>query len=211
MDKVFLMQFLTIAFVHFLAVISPGPDFAMVINQSIRYGKRTAMITSIGIGTGILFHVGYCLLGIGLIISKSIMAFNIMKIAASIYLIVLGLKALKTKPIVKEEAVDLQHEGVPSFKKAFVTGLLTNGLNPKATLFMLSLFTVVIRPDTPMSYQVGYGVYMFIATCLWFIFMSYIFGNDYMRKRFRSIGHWVDKTMGGILIILGLKLAFTRY
>ena len=73
-------QFLTIATLHLFAVMSPGPDFALIIRQSLYHNRRASIITSIGIGTGILFHIFYCIIGIGIIISKSIYLFNIVKI-----------------------------------------------------------------------------------------------------------------------------------
>ena len=66
------LEFITIASVHFLAVASPGPDLAIVLKHSISYGRRAAIWTSIGIGSGILIHVIYSLLGIGLLINTNL-------------------------------------------------------------------------------------------------------------------------------------------
>ena len=67
----YLDEFLIIALVHLLAVASPGPDFAIILKQSIRYGLSTALATSLGIGVGILVHVAYSLVGIGVIIASN--------------------------------------------------------------------------------------------------------------------------------------------
>lgn len=207
MVSAYITEFLMIALVHLLAVASPGPDFAIVVKQSITHGRRTAMLTSMGIGLGILIHVGYSLLGIGVVISQSIIAFTVMKFVAALYLIFIGIKALRARPEGTVEGVQVRSKAMPSAGQAILTGFMTNGLNPKATLFFLSLFTVIISPSTPIIIQAGYGLYMALATALWFILVSVIFGSDRVRSSFKRIGHWFERFMGTLLVGLGLKLA----
>src|SRR5882762_9545951 len=94
----YLYEFSKIAVAHLLAVMSPGPDFAMVLRQSLAHGRRTAVWTSIGIGCAISLHVTYSLLGIGLLLRSSALAFNLLKYAGAIYLVWMGLKALRSQP-----------------------------------------------------------------------------------------------------------------
>ncbi len=206
----YLAQFLTIALVHLVAVASPGPDFAIIVRQSITYGRKTALWTSLGVGSGILIHVGYSLLGIGLIVSQSIAVFSIMKLAGALYLIYLGSKALRAKPMNRAEVTATKRDHLPTTLQALRTGFFTNGLNPKATLFFLSLFTVVIDPATPLIIQAGYGLYMALATALWFSGLSLLFGHATVRRSFLLIGHWFDRLTGVVLIGLGLRLALTK-
>jgi threonine/homoserine/homoserine lactone efflux protein len=77
-------------------------------------------------------------------------------------------------------------------------------------LFFLSVFTVILNPHTLISYQVTYGIYMAIATALWFSFVSIVFSHHKVRNGFLRIGHWFDRVMGGVLIGLGIKLAATN-
>ena len=208
MEIEYLSQFITIVIVHLLAVASPGPDFAVVVKQSITHGKATAIWTSLGVGTGIFLHVLYSLLGIGVVVSQSVVAFNIMKYLGAAYLVYLGLKAIRTKPAASP-LFSSEVKKTPSAGRAYWTGFLTNGLNPKATLFFLSLFTVVIAPDTPLIVQAFYGVYMAFATALWFSGVSLVFGSSRVRILFSKVGHWFERFMGGALLLLGLKLAIT--
>jgi len=207
----YLTQFLTVAIIHLLAVASPGPDFAIVVRQSITHGRTTALWTSLGIGTGILIHISYSLLGLGLIISRSIILFSIMKTVCAVYLIYLGIGALKSRPIQEQDETDTDmRQQTPTPLAAYRTGFFTNGLNPKATLFFLSLFTVVIDPATPLVVQAGYGLYMAVATALWFSCLSFFFGHERVRRIFYRIGHWFDRITGLVLIGLGLQFAFSR-
>ena len=134
----YLNEFLLVIFAMFLAVISPGPDFAMVLKQSITYGRRSSIYTSIGIGLGIGVHVIYTLLGIGLIISKSIILFTIIKFLGAGYLIYLGYQSLKSKGLKIEENKDIEIKDM-SKMKSFSMGFLCNALNPKATIFFIKL------------------------------------------------------------------------
>ena len=202
-------EFFTVALIHLLAVASPGPDFAVVVRESVTHGRRAGTWTAFGVGTAIFLHVGYSLLGIGLIVSQSIMLFNALKWAAAAYLVYIGFKALRARPAgAGGEAIQLSTvERTP--RAAFVAGFMTNGLNPKATLFFLSLFTVVINPHTPLLVQAGYGVYLALATGLWFCLVAMLFSQQRVRAGFARMGHWFDRTMGAVLIAIGVKLAFT--
>ena len=201
------LEFLTIASVHFLAVASPGPDFAVVLKQSIQFGRRAAIVTSIGLGFGILIHVSYSLLGIGILIKTTPMLFQIFSYLAAAYLFYLGWGALKSKAAVTTVADKrLEDNEKTSDKKAFFVGLLTNGLNPKATLFFLSVFAVAVSPETPTGVKIVYGLYLSIATGIWFCALSYFLSSNRVRVFLGKNGHWFDRIMGVILILLAIKL-----
>lgn len=204
------MEFMTVALVHLLAVASPGPDFAVVVRESVAHGRRAGSWTALGVGCGIFVHVAYSLLGIGLIVSQSIVLFNLFKWLAAAYLVYLGWRALRARPM-NLEAIDGANAPVArSAWRAFVIGFVTNGLNPKATLFFLSLFTVVISPDTPLLVQAGYGFYLAGATALWFLLVAWLFSRGRVRAGFARMGHWFDRLTGAVLIGLGARLALSE-
>jgi threonine/homoserine/homoserine lactone efflux protein len=201
------VEFLTIASVHLLAVASPGPDFAIVLKHSINFGRRAAIITSIGVGAAILIHVAYSLLGIGILIKTTPVLFQVFSYVAAAYLLYLGWGAIrspapKTLNNVKVEKV-IQ---LISDKKAFVVGFLTNGLNPKATLFFLSVFAVAVSPDTPNVIKLAYGLYLAIATGIWFCVLSLFLSSKSVTQFIGEKGYWFDRMMGGVLILLAIKL-----
>jgi RhtB (resistance to homoserine/threonine) family protein len=200
-------EFVTVIIVHLLAVASPGPDFAMVLRQSLVAGRKAAVWTSVGIGGGIMVHVVYTLLGLGLIISQSIQLFNVIKWVGAGYLLYIGWKSLRadSKQAVEFDQITTRSDYPVS--RALRIGFLTNALNPKATLFFLSLFSVIIKPDTPQAIQLGYGIYMSIATGVWFCGLSLVLTQDRVRQGFARFGHWAERTMGAVLIALGIKLA----
>lgn len=203
-------EFLTVALIHLLAVASPGPDFAVVVRESVTHGRRAGTWTAFGVGTAIFLHVGYSLLGIGLIVSQSIMLFNVLKWLAAAYLVYIGIKALRARPAPAGSDSVQVSTVARTPRAAFVAGFMTNGLNPKATLFFLSLFTVVINPHTPLLIQAGYGAYLAVATGLWFCLVALLFSHARVRSGFARMGHWFDRGMGAVLVALGIKIAFTE-
>lgn len=202
------VEFLTIATVHLLAVASPGPDFAVVLKHSISFGRRAALITSVGIGVAILVHVAYSLLGIGILIKTTPWLFAAFSYLAAAYLVYLGIGAVRAQPATADANVNLElaADNQISDKKAFWVGFLTNGLNPKATLFFLSLFAVIISTQTPNSVRLAYGLYLAFATGLWFCFLSYFLSSKKVRQFIQKQSHWFDRVMGVILILLAIKL-----
>lgn len=207
--SLFLTQFLTVALVHFLAVVSPGPDFAMVTRNSIIYSRRTGIYTAIGIAVGIMVHVAYSLFGIGFIIAKSIVLFNVIKFIGAGYLIYIGYKSLRSKPVSQNETQVVAAKEDISTWSSFKVGFLTNALNPKATLFFLALFTQIIDPATPKLVQFFFGVEMMVITFVWFALVSLFFSNSLIRSRVGKVQHYVERATGAVLIALGIKVALS--
>lgn len=201
------LEFLTIASVHLLAVASPGPDFAIVLKHSISFGRRAAIITSIGVGVAILVHVAYSLLGIGILIKTTPVLFQVFSYVAAAYLLYLGWGAIRSPA---PKSLNAEEVGKPmqliSDKKAFMVGFLTNGLNPKATLFFLSVFAVAVSPDTPNAIKLGYGLYLAIATGIWFCVLSLFLSSKKITQFIGEKGYWFDRVMGVVLILLAIKL-----
>ena len=201
------LEFLTIASVHLLAVASPGPDFAIVLKHSISFGRRAAIITSIGVGVGILIHVGYSLLGIGILIKTTPVLFQVFSYIAAMYLLYLGWGAIRSSASKHLNSVEFKKTmHIISDNKAFMVGFLTNGLNPKATLFFLSVFAVAVSPDTPNAIKLGYGLYLAVATCIWFCVLSSFLSSKKVRLYIGEKGYWFDRVMGIVLILLAIKL-----
>ncbi len=207
-------EFFLVALAHLLAVASPGPDFAIVLRQSIRHGRAVAIWTSLGIGTGISVHVGYSLLGIGVLVAQSELWFTIAKYGGALYLAWIGIGALRSKPVAGDSVVangtpTATGQDAPSPRAAFVTGFLVNVLNPKAALFFIALFVTVIQPTTPRWVQAGYGAWMVVATAVWFTCVSVFFTKARVRRAFLRLGHWFDRVMGVLLLALAVRLALT--
>jgi threonine/homoserine/homoserine lactone efflux protein len=206
-------QFLKLAVAHMLAVAAPGPDFAMVVRQSLAHGRRAAVWTSIGIGTAILVHVTYAVLGIGILLRTTPAAFVAVKFLGAGYLAWIGAKALMSRPgagaagAPKGAEADLAAPAEPGPGAAWTTGFLTNVFNPKVTLFFVAIFASVVDPATPKAIQCAYGLWMSAATMAWFAMVSAFFTSEQVRGVFLRRAHWIDRAMGVVLIGLAAALA----
>lgn len=198
-------EFLVLALVHFLAVVLPGPDFVITVRNSIRYGYFIGAITALGIGVGISIHVFYTLIGLGIIIQHSPWLMSIFRILGALYLIYLGWNLLKTKSTHSDIIIANNDQALNKWN-AFSMGFMTNALNPKATIFFLSIFTTLVSVTTPVKIQVFYGLWMCAVNALWFIIVAKLFSYAYIRNQFLKKINIFEKLMGGILIILALTL-----
>ena len=184
--------------------MSPGPDFFLIVRQSLCQGRKISIFTSIGIGSGIIVHVFFCIFGLGVIISKSDIIFNLIIISGALYIIYMGIKSLLVSiPLISED-YDINKEY--SSYTAFGKGFLTNILNPKATLFFLSIYTIIINDNSPTYIQLAYGLWMAVATAGWFCFLSIVLTNDRIVKRVELFGFKIQKIMGIVLLIIGFKI-----
>lgn len=207
------MSFFTTWFVVFsvglLAVMSPGPDFVLTIRNSLVYSRRAGIYTAIGIAVGHVVHATYCLVGIGAIITRSILLFNVFKWVGAAYLIYIGINSLQAR---QQHALDssLKRNLDISPWKAFRIGLLGDLLNPKATLFFLALFTQFIHPETPLVIQATYGATIVGIAFVWYPLLAITISQRMVRNTFQSVSHWVERITGVVLIALGLQLAITK-
>ncbi|CAB3758759.1 amino acid transporter [Burkholderia puraquae] len=200
-------EWIVVVTITLLAVISPGPDFAMVTRNSLMLSRRSGVLTALGIGLGVTVHVSYTLLGVGLLIRQSLWLFNAVKLIGAVYLIYLGVKMLMTKAGNGQPAA----RAAPlSDLAALRTGFLTNALNPKTTVFIVSLFMQAVRPDTPLIVQIGYGAFIAVAHAGWFSLVALCFSATAVRDRLLALRHWIDRTFGCLLVGFGVALAIAR-
>ncbi|MGU5762062.1 LysE family translocator [Aeromonas hydrophila] len=200
-------ELLAVIAITFFAVISPGPDFAMVSRNSLLLSRRSGVLTALGIGAGVCVHVTYTLLGVGLLIQQSLWLFNLIKLAGAAYLIFLGIKMLRAKPVTAEV---LAEQPALSSLGALRTGFLTNVLNPKTTIFIVSLFMQVVQPQTSLAVQLGYGAFIVLAHAVWFSSVAIFFSTDSVRGRLLAVRHRIDRVFGGLLVGFGMLLALTQ-
>ena len=198
-----MLELFTVATITILAVISPGADFAMVTRNSMMLSRRAGMLTAVGIALGVLVHVAYSVLGVGLVISRSILLFNLIKYLGAAYLVYLGVTMLRARAEVPGAA----RVRALSDLGALRIGFLTNATNPKTTLFVVSLFTQVISPQTPLLIQLGYGAFMSLAHLLWFMLVACAFSSAPAQRMVVASRHHVERAIGGVLVCLGLTLA----
>ncbi|MGW6703519.1 LysE family translocator [Streptomyces sp. NPDC054956] len=200
-------EVIAVAVITFLAVISPGADFAMVVRNSYLYGRPTGLFAAAGVAAGVLVHVSYTMLGVGLLIASSTELFTVIKLAGAAYLVWVGIRTFRARA---EVAVDLEEKSGLTPFGALRTGFLTNVLNPKTTLFVVSTFTQVVGPETAVWQQAGYGLFMSAAHLGWFSAVALFFSNSRLRDRMLKAQKALNRAIGSVLVGLGVGLGFAR-
>jgi RhtB (resistance to homoserine/threonine) family protein len=207
----FLEDWVTVFVVATLGMVSPGPNFVITIKNSLLHSRRAGMWTAVGVAVGNLVHVVFSLLGIALIVSQSILLFNALKWFGVAYLAYIGLKSLLARREDVEELMRSTHDvRAMSSSRALCTSFWVSLLNPKVTLFYLVLFTQVVEPGTPILFRTIYGLTAVVLSFVWYALVALVVSHGAVRDRFRAVAHWVERTTGAILIVLGARLAFSR-
>lgn len=198
--------FFAITLLIILAAISPGPDFVMVTKNSLMHSKKAGVLTALGISTSLLIHATYCIFGLAVIISQSLLAFSIIKYCGAAYLIYIGIKSLMVKR--DKTQLNLHHsKHVISDFQAFRQGLLCNLLNPKAIMFLLAFFTLVVKPGSSMLIEMSYGFEIFIIHMIWFSLLAYLLTHRTVKSNLNKLQFYIVKTMGVVLITFGVRIA----
>ncbi|WP_248739693.1 LysE family translocator [Pseudomonas sp. MWU12-2029] len=200
-------EWIVVITITLLACISPGPDFALVSRNGLLLSRRAGVLTAMGIGLGVLVHVGYTLLGLGLVLQQSPWLFNALKLAGAAYLVYLGIKMLRSRADVQQP--DAASPALSDLA-ALRSGFLTNALNPKTSIFIVSLFMGVVRPDTGLPVQMAYGVFIAGAHVLWFSLVALCFSAGRVREKLLAARQWIDRAFGGLLVGFGVLLTLSQ-
>ncbi len=200
---------LVLTLVHTLAAASPGPDFVFVTQQTLARGRRAGLLSSLGIALGLSVHLCYSVFGLAAVIAHSAGLLLWVKILGGGYLIYLGLRGLCARAARGESA--LAAAVVPASPlKAVAAGFLCNALNPKAPIYFLSLFTLVLSPELPLWQLALYGAWIMVIQFAWFAFVSLALSLPAVSSRFQRAGHWIDRVLGGAMLLLGIKVLLAR-
>ena len=205
----------TVILVTTLAVISPGADFAMVTRTSLLRSRRAGLWVALGIGCGVLVHVGYTLLGLGVLLQSLPWLFTLLKWAGAAYLVWLGISLWReaggaAQPTTATEVGAKQPTKTASSGSLWRLGFLTNALNPKTALFIISLFTQIAGPAVSMPVQLSYGLFIAAAHVLWFALVAWFFSAPVLQPRVQAARPWIDRSLGCVLLALGLLLIGTN-
>ncbi|NQY42125.1 MAG: LysE family transporter [Legionellales bacterium] len=206
----YMVTLVQIILLNLVALVSPGPDFAVVAHNSLAYGRRIGIVTALGITLGEFIHLSYIVLGFGSIIKNHFWLLAIIKILGCLYLVTLGLKMVFSRSNKNQISDNDSDVKILSTTTAIFRGALTNILNPKAILFFLSIFSVVVDVDTPMSIMSIYGLAILLTTFFWFGFVAVFFSTKKINRKITSIKYWINKITGSMLILLSIKLALTE-
>lgn len=193
--------------IYAIAAMSPWPDFVVAVKNSLKYWRINGIWTALGFGLWVGTHLLYLALWLWFIVSQSIIVFSVIKYLWVVYLLRLWLNALFSKWSSQSFDVVSSKESISAWT-AFKQWYITNILNPKATLFYLSLFTITIGWDVWWSMLLIVSIWIVLTVFLWFVFVSYVLTIPLFRKRYLKIEVWINRVLWSILTLLAIKIAF---
>ncbi|WP_261858289.1 LysE family translocator [Photobacterium sanguinicancri] len=208
MDANLLGIFVTVAVAHFLALLSPGPDFVIVVKSAIRNSGKNALGVALGIATANAVYIGLCLIGVGSILAASVPIMITLKVIGGLFLIYLAVQAIRARKGGYEniDVAESQISHQTTFIREFSTGFMSGVLNPKNLLFYLSLFTVVLTNEVGFAFKLGLGIWMTLVVFIWDAAVISLLSAPKVRGQFTRIAYYIDKVTGVMLGLIGFTI-----
>ncbi|WP_298772060.1 LysE family translocator [uncultured Shewanella sp.] len=202
----------TLAIIHSLALMSPGPDFALTVKIATQQTRPVALATSFGISAGIFILTSLSLTGVSLVIHSSLVLFTLVQLIGAAYLGWIGSHALKAafssfsaQRATKKNTISGQ---IISPLQGFQQGLLTNLLNPKALIFFITIFSTLITPTVSLNTQLASVILLFVLSLLWFSLLSLFLSKAHIQTKLQRMTPLINLLTGMIFIAIALGIIF---
>ncbi|WP_343213524.1 LysE family transporter [Frateuria soli] len=202
--------FLTIAVVHLVALLSPGPDFFFVSQTAVSRSRKQALFGVLGITLGITLWSALALLGMQLVLHRLAWLQQVVAIAGGLYLTWMGLRMLRGV-LVHAPAEHGGATATPGGELATLrAGLLTNLANPKVVVYFGSVFSAFLGDRVDAATRWGLWGLIVAETFIWFALVAAFFALPAMRRAYLRLARWIDGLAGAVFIAFGLHLVFAR-
>lgn len=205
-----LMLFLTVALVHLVALMSPGPDFFFVSQTAVSRSRGEAMMGVVGISLGIVIWAGVALMGLNLILQKMAWLHQIIMVGGGLYLCWMGWQLLKSARSKRDTTETEVQVVLPARGRTFLRGFLTNLSNPKAVIYFGSVFSLFVGDDVSAGARWGLFVLIVGETFVWFSVVACIFSLPVMRRGYQRLSKWIDGLAGVLFTGFGIHLILSR-
>lgn len=201
-----LAAFLTVAFLHLMAAISPGPAVLMSARTGLTQGLRTGAFLAAGIGVGGVIWAAAALFGLGLVFQAAPAVLWTLKIAGGVYLVYMGVMLWRSA----DQPLNMGQTTTPrSAASAFRLGVITQLANPKPAVLFSAIFIGTVPPGTAPWVIAALLTVVFLNETLWNIAVARIFSFNRSRSTYISLKSVIDRSFGGMLALLGIKIAAT--
>jgi len=195
-----------IATAHFLALLSPGPDFFLILQAALRLPLRYAFLVCAGIAAANGVYLVVAVLGLETVREMDTLM-RLLRWLGGGYLVYVGVMLLRTPQRSLDAGAPVSALHVPGVGRQFMVGFLSAIFNPKNAIFYLSLFTVMVSAETSLEIRVLYALWMVAVVLAWDMGVAAAFGRERVK---RLLGRWVfriEKVSGLLLTVFGVLLA----
>lgn len=204
LSVLFPSAFPALALAHFVALLSPGPDFFLLVGYAARYRMRGSAGLCVGIAFGNGLYILLAIIGWG-ILRQLPLLFTVIELLGALYLLWIGSLLVRSRPQTLT-GTDAQST-CPGFGKQILLGLGSSLLNPKNALFYLALMTALLGPSVTLLQQTMSGIWMTSIVLCWDLLIVMFIGLPQIQRRLSRGILWVERIAGGVLIIFGCTIA----
>ncbi|WP_114764175.1 LysE family translocator [Vibrio rhodolitus] len=195
--------FPALALAHFVALLSPGQDFFLIVGHSIRHKLQGSRFICLGVALGNAIYIAIAIFGWTSIRDNPVI-FSVVEILGAGYLLWIGSRLLKSKA--SDAVLEAEQEQVPSAIKQLLLGLNSALLNPKNALFYMSIMAVILGNEVTLVQQVFCGAWMFLVVLLWNLFIAATIGQPRVQTNLKHSIHLVERGAGIVLVFFGMAL-----
>lgn len=204
LSVLFPSAFPALALAHFVALLSPGPDFFLLAGYAARYRMRGSAGLCVGIAFGNGLYILLAIIGWG-ILRQLPLLFTVIELLGALYLLWIGSLLVRSRP---QTLTGADAESTcPGFGKQLLLGLGSSLLNPKNALFYLALMTALLGPSVTLLQQTMSGIWMTSVVLCWDLLIVMFIGLPQIQRRLSRGILWVERIAGGVLIIFGCAIA----
>ena len=204
LSVLFPSAFPALALAHFVALLSPGPDFFLLVGYAARYRMRGSAGLCVGIAFGNGLYILLAIIGWG-ILRQLPLLFTIIELLGALYLLWIGSLLIRSRPQTLTGAD--ARSTCPGFGKQLLLGLGSSLLNPKNALFYLALMTALLGPSVTLLQQTMSGIWMTSVVLCWDLLIVMFIGLPQIQRRLTRGILWIERIAGGVLIIFGCAIA----
>lgn len=192
-----------VGLIHLVALVSPGPDFVVACRNSLLYSRTIGIYTAVGFGLGICVHISYAVFGLSWLIANNELIFTVIQYLGAFYLILIGIQSLRSFQSQIGQETPAASSRISPFRAVRI-GFITNVLNPKATLFFLSLFSTMLNPTVGELTLIVIAVLLVVTTILWFSLVALLISHPRFTTVLKRYEKTVHQLFGVLLIGIGV-------
>ena len=204
----YMAEIIAVSTIAIFMAMLPGADFIMVTRTSIYNGRLAGLYMSLGMCLSVCIHASYSIAGLAVVIASSAWLFSAIKYLGAAYLIYIAWQLLATPKLSNKVQSNTTTQISPFI--ALRLGFTCNILNPKTSIFFLSIFTQVVSVDTPLIMQVSYGLIIMLAHFIWYCGVALLLSHPKMLPHFNRQKQKIDKVAGFILMLIAIKLTLVN-
>jgi threonine/homoserine/homoserine lactone efflux protein len=191
--------------VQLIGLVSPGPDFALILRHSITYGKYTALWSAFGIALGVLIHIGYTLTGLNFLMAAYPQVLKMIGFAGAAYLFWIGISSLRSTNSALSTTNTIPKTRLSPWQ-AVRTGFIINVTNPKCMVYFVSFLSVIIAADHDRITNIFIGITLFLQTWAWFSFLAVVLGQKHIQLKIQQYRNTMEKIVGVLFLFFGFSM-----